>query len=357
MSWASFAKGVGGSVGGSIADRVFDKILPISTPSGKELGKTALDYYNTAYPGTNAWERLGAPSPAAAQVGAAASERNTRAQISAQRALGYAQQDTMRDLKNKDVEIARINFGAQTGTDPDTGEPVESDVRRFGALTSAGATVEGAGIGADASRDVARINERASNFAALVGNRTAVTVEESRKDSAMWSAVISTGDPALIKAYFKESGRNPATIAGTLKSAEVNKKIDLMNEQQIQTFIDNVIRGQVIPFAKQMAEAGLTYEQTKTMWTWLENASFKNAFGKGDKHDGNWSAAYGIVAGALTGVGRGLMQVIRGVFGSKTVTRSGNIRHNVWKHKTGTWNTTRTQPDWKSISRFFKSGG
>jgi len=57
----SVASGVGSAVGGALGGKLTDKITGIpSALSASEQGQQAMDYMNAAYPGTTAWDRLGA---------------------------------------------------------------------------------------------------------------------------------------------------------------------------------------------------------------------------------------------------------------------------------------------------------
>lgn len=66
------------------ADAFADKIQGIPTPqdlSGYEAGSYARDYYDAAFPGTTAFERLGSQSPAPAEVAAKSQEKLQRREL------------------------------------------------------------------------------------------------------------------------------------------------------------------------------------------------------------------------------------------------------------------------------------
>ena len=55
------------AIGASLGGRLVDEFLPADDPdSGSKLGQHAKDYYDSAFPGTNPWERLGAGNPSGA---------------------------------------------------------------------------------------------------------------------------------------------------------------------------------------------------------------------------------------------------------------------------------------------------
>lgn len=63
------ASTVGSTVGSAVGTSIGNKVTGVPTPempsqpSGAQQGQSSLDYYNTAFPGTTPWERLGASSP------------------------------------------------------------------------------------------------------------------------------------------------------------------------------------------------------------------------------------------------------------------------------------------------------
>lgn len=96
----------GGSVGGWLGDQVssgakdlaskginygFDRLGAAiggaggpQTPSGSEMGQRAKDYYDSAFPGTNPWERLGTSAPGGAIEVARESSRVQRSNVKRQ---------------------------------------------------------------------------------------------------------------------------------------------------------------------------------------------------------------------------------------------------------------------------------
>lgn len=339
MSWASFAEGVGGAVGGRVFDRFADDIFGIPGPSGKELGKRSLDYFNAAFPGTNPWERLGSPSPASGMVAADAAQRNQNRQASTAFRIKKDELKTSernvdkqtetqdrvseRDLAGKIIQAeaqensARIAAsGAQgaanlSGGWSFRGAQESAGAVKYGADTAAGATTFAAQTAAGATVQSAEISQTATMFAARVGAQATLDAADTAADANMFSSVMQTGDPHLIRTYFKMSGRNPATIAGTLKSDEVNAAILKMDSETLGIIADNFIKNAEVAFANEMAKAKLTSEQTRGIWTWLENVMQGH------------NAGSGFVVATLSGVGmvgRGIMGIYRAV-ASRVKTR------------------------------------
>lgn len=73
--------GVGGAAAINEASEIGDKKVPgIPTPSGADMGQNALDYYQTAFPDTTQWERLG-HNPGMAQVASAEVGANSASRL------------------------------------------------------------------------------------------------------------------------------------------------------------------------------------------------------------------------------------------------------------------------------------
>jgi len=89
------ASAIGSGVGNSVVNKVNGIPTP-NTPSGAAQGAQSLDYFNTAFPGTTPWERLGSQSP----MGAIASSAITsRAQMDMQQ----------REIVSRAIQAERAN--------------------------------------------------------------------------------------------------------------------------------------------------------------------------------------------------------------------------------------------------------
>lgn len=288
MSWASFAEGVGGSFGGRLFDRVADDIFGIPGPSGSELGKRSLDYFNAAFPGTNPWERLGSPSPASSMVAADAAQRTANRQHA-----------TSVRIKKDELETSERNVDKQTKTQDEVsrrdlaGKIIQADAQENsarimasgqqaasnvsgswsfqGAKEAADAARYGADVGASANVQSSRIHAQAMETAADIGAKATLDAAGVQADASMFSSVMMTGDPSLISNYFEESGRNPDSIAYTLRSEEVGAKLEKISNENMALIIDNFINSEKLAFAAAMAKAELTQKQTQGLWTTLEN--------------------------------------------------------------------------------------
>lgn len=297
--WAAFksalgagaGSGLGSSLLGRFGDKIGDSIFGIPGPSGREAGQYARDYYNAAFPGTNPWEQLGANSPAGSMVAADAQQRVANRQVTSANALGFAQMKTARDLKEKDKEIAEINYGATTGTDPQTGLPLEGDIRARTAGIGAGATIGAAGIGAGAAKysaetaaDATRFSARESGSATRdAAGMSSHAVKESARISA--DALLKTNK---LTTDTQKHIANLQTAFGTLpqtRRAEILENINYIDakkemiyaqfeklEPEIQAAIaDATIKGNQAKYSEAMAKAQVSHELSNGLWTFIRN--------------------------------------------------------------------------------------
>ena len=113
----SYFEDIAKSGGGSFFDSIFgragnwlgDKIFGIPKPkSGTELGQSHLDFMNTAFPGTNPWERLGVGNVTGPVAIADQQTKNQRdlvdKQTSTQTGIATRQLDMQEKLKEKELE-------------------------------------------------------------------------------------------------------------------------------------------------------------------------------------------------------------------------------------------------------------
>ncbi len=125
--WGALAGGVIGGLAGAFGPSSAGGI----TGQGGEMGEGARDYYDQAFPGTNAWERLGAGNPmgamGAASVSSKAQTQNTKrtmatsvANVAAQT---LAQRDTTKLTADAHVKAAAMTarasaYATGAGYDP-----------------------------------------------------------------------------------------------------------------------------------------------------------------------------------------------------------------------------------------------
>lgn len=109
----SLVTSAGSSLGGGLMDKMFNnskKIPGIPMPSGTEQGNTALDYFNTAFPGTNAWERLGTSSPTGGVMQGSMAGESQRNIASAEQRIQKQQLYTQNAQKIMDYNLqSRLN--------------------------------------------------------------------------------------------------------------------------------------------------------------------------------------------------------------------------------------------------------
>lgn len=102
---SSLLGGLGASAGGALGGKLLDKIFGVPTPpTGAELGETQKAFMDAAYPGTNAWERLGSGGGGSSSPASIAS-----AEIKNQRqmqAREFMQQRSLTEMNNKASIVA-----------------------------------------------------------------------------------------------------------------------------------------------------------------------------------------------------------------------------------------------------------
>jgi len=106
--------GLGAAAGGIMG--LFQKKKKAPTPpTGAQLGQSALDYYNTAFPGTTPWERLGTSNPAG---GVASSSMETQTQTNnanSERSFQHRQLalDTFSRLLDLKIKQNQVDIGRE----------------------------------------------------------------------------------------------------------------------------------------------------------------------------------------------------------------------------------------------------
>jgi len=112
--FGSIGSGIGAAAGGIMG--LFQKKKKAPTPpTGAQLGQSALDYYNTAFPGTTPWERLGTSNPAG---GVASSSMETQTQTNnanSERSFQHRQLalDTFSRLLDLKIKQNQVDIGRE----------------------------------------------------------------------------------------------------------------------------------------------------------------------------------------------------------------------------------------------------
>lgn len=160
---------IGSGVGSAISKPIVDKITGVPTPqdavkdtklSGVEQGVQSRDYYDTAFPGTTPWERLGTSSPMGVIASSLISSKS--AQFMQDRQNKFENNMKLRELVTQ-MEIAKQNNRVQAmgygspmgvegarkmldvfeGKDVSETEKTKADIQRekYGSMTSAGKSI------------------------------------------------------------------------------------------------------------------------------------------------------------------------------------------------------------------------
>lgn len=141
MQGASLGYQIGGpygALGGGALGAIFgDKIFGVpSPPTAADISKDALEYYNTVFPGTTPWERLGTSSPTGA-----ISSTSMQNQTSNRIANMSASNDMIMDRARLSLENKRIDTDAGLRSrELDLREqelPASIQAKRYGSIPSA----------------------------------------------------------------------------------------------------------------------------------------------------------------------------------------------------------------------------